>query len=56
MQWKLQFNKYKKMTEPAKCAFCNEKTVFRSYMRACQPCVEEKKVCAKCLDLDYEVP
>ena len=33
--WKMQYNKYKKMSEPAKCAICAQKNVFRSYMAAC---------------------
>lgn len=38
MNWKLQFNKYKKITEPGRCNFCHEKNVVRSYMKACDPC------------------
>ena len=38
------------MTEPAKCTFCHDKCVLRTYMRACDPCVETKNVCPKCLE------
>jgi hypothetical protein len=35
INWKLLYNKYKKMSEPARCNFCQEKNVFRTYMKAC---------------------
>lgn len=56
MNWKLQFNKYKKITEPGRCNFCHEKNVVRSYMKACDSCSEKEKVCPKCLEKDFELP
>lgn len=38
ISWKLQYNKYKKMTEPARCTLCQQKNVLRTYMSACEPC------------------
>lgn len=55
MSWRLQFNKYKKITQPAKCNYCHQKVVVRSYMKACDPCAEEHSVCPKCLNADVEI-
>lgn len=41
ISWKLQFNKYKKITQPGKCNFCLNKNVVRSYMKACDTCAEK---------------
>lgn len=38
ISWKMQYNKYKKMSEPSKCNICLQKNVTRSYMSACEPC------------------
>ena len=53
MNWKLQFNKYKKITEPGRCNYCHEKNVIRSYMKACDTCSEKEEVCPKCLEKDF---
>lgn len=42
------------MTELAKCTFCHQKNVTRTYMRACEPCYEAMKVCPKCLEAETE--
>ena len=42
------------MSEPAKCTYCLKKNVYRSYMRACEECTEEKAVCPKCLEAESE--
>ena len=42
LEWKLQYNKYKKITEPGKCNYCHQKVVVRSYMKACDPCAQSK--------------
>ena len=36
--WKLQFNKYKRQTEPSKCNHCHLKVVVKTYHQACDPC------------------
>lgn len=56
ISWKLQFNKYKKITQPSKCNYCHEKIVVRSYMKACDPCAEKEEVCPKCLGKDIDLP
>lgn len=38
------------MSEPAKCNYCHQKCVSRTYMRACDLCSDKNKVCPKCLD------
>jgi hypothetical protein len=38
IMWKLQFNKYKKQTEPSKCNICGLKVVVKSYHQACDHC------------------
>jgi hypothetical protein len=50
----MQYNKYKKMSEAARCKVCLQKTVLRSYMTACEPCSETLKMCPKCLDPEGE--
>lgn len=35
ISWKMQYNKYKKMSEPSRCKICLQKNVLRSYMNAC---------------------
>ena len=40
MEWKLKYNKYKKITEPGKCGLCLDKKVVRSYMKVCDLCAE----------------
>lgn len=42
------------MAEPAKCNYCHQKNVFRTYMRACESCSESNHVCPKCLDSETE--
>lgn len=54
LEWKIQYNKYKKMTEPAKCTYCHNKNVLRTYMRACEACSESLKTCPKCLAPESE--
>ena len=54
ISWKLQYNKYKRMTEPSRCALCHQKNVLRTYMTACEPCSETLKICPKCLDPESE--
>ena len=49
IMWKLQFGKYRKMTEPSRCNICHEKSVVKSYHKACDPCAKEKDICSKCL-------
>ena len=40
------------MSEPAKCNFCNQKNVLRSYMRSCEKCTTDNNVCPKCLEVE----
>ena len=42
------------MSEPAKCTYCLNKNVFRSYMRACEDCIQERQICPKCLESESE--
>ena len=38
------------MGSETRCCTCDRKRVVRSYMKACDPCGQEKKLCVKCGD------
>jgi hypothetical protein len=48
MEWKLKFDKYKKMKDIGKCLSCLQKNVIKSYRKVCDKCADEKKICSKC--------
>ncbi|KAL9651703.1 hypothetical protein ABK040_009318 [Willaertia magna] len=48
IEWKKQYRKYKPLTQPRRCNYCNQKTVTLAYHVICDPCAKQKKVCAKC--------
>lgn len=48
IEWKRKYGKYKPLTAPKKCIFCQEKKVKQAYYRLCQDCAESRNVCAKC--------
>ncbi|XP_059169063.1 uncharacterized protein C9orf85 homolog [Physella acuta] len=47
IQWKIKYNKYKPLSQPATCVRCHKKTVKKAYYTVCQPCATQVKVCAK---------
>lgn len=49
VNWKLQFGKYKKLTQPGKCNICQLKSIVNSYRNICDPCAKTHKKCAKCM-------
>jgi len=51
IEWKIQYGKYKTLTQPAKCLDCLEKKIKYAYHTRCIPCVEKTKKCAKCGEL-----
>lgn len=55
IMWKLQFGKYRKMTEPSRCNLCHEKCVVKSYHQVCDPCAKAKDICSKCMKSNSEV-
>lgn len=36
------------MGSESKCIYCDRKCIVRSYMKICDPCGSEKKLCVKC--------
>ena len=46
----MQYGKYKKANGIARCAKCENKTIFKSYRKICDPCSDLYKICAKCLE------
>ncbi len=48
VNWKLQFGKYKKLTQPAKCNICQMKSIVNNYRNICDPCAKTNKKCSKC--------
>jgi hypothetical protein len=55
IMWKLQFGKYKKISEPSKCNICQLKVVVKSYHQVCDPCAKLKDICSKCMKPNSEV-
>lgn len=53
--WKLQFGKYKRISEPGRCNICQQKVVVKSYHKVCDPCSKEKDICSKCMRSNSEV-
>ncbi|KAJ8040298.1 hypothetical protein HOLleu_14549 [Holothuria leucospilota] len=48
IQWKIQYKKYKPLSQPKKCTKCLQKTVKAAYHVICSKCAKENGVCAKC--------
>ncbi len=49
LKWRKDYRKYKPLTQPRRCNFCQQKTVKSAYHVICDACCEDKKVCSKCL-------
>lgn len=50
LEWRMTYRKYKPLTTPAICLFCEMRTVYKAYRRICDSCSEGKKSCAKCCE------
>ncbi|TNN74287.1 putative protein C9orf85 [Liparis tanakae] len=48
LEWRVQYNKYKTLTQPKKCVKCSQKTVKDAYHIICKPCSLELDICSKC--------
>ena len=50
LQWKLQFQKYKPLTNASRCNICQEKKIYKAYRTICEGCATKngKKLCTKC--------
>ncbi|XP_071844768.1 uncharacterized protein [Apostichopus japonicus] len=48
IQWKIQYKKYKQLTQPKKCTKCLQKTVKKAYYVICSKCAKDNRTCAKC--------
>ncbi|XP_034398602.1 uncharacterized protein C9orf85 homolog [Cyclopterus lumpus] len=48
LEWKVQYNKYKTLTQPKKCVKCSQKTVKDAYHIICKPCSLQLEICSKC--------
>jgi hypothetical protein len=48
VQWRFQYDKYKSLTAPAKCAECMNKTVHKAYRTYCDPCATKRRACSSC--------
>ena len=46
LAWRLNFGKYKKMSQPAKCHSCGLCVVTRTYCAHCDRCSSARAVCA----------
>lgn len=50
VQWRFQYDKYKSLKAPGKCAWCMNKTVTKAYRALCDPCASAKKACGACME------
>ena len=50
VQWRFQYDKYKSLKAPGKCAWCMNKTVTKAYRAVCDPCASAKKACGACME------
>ncbi|XP_054482742.1 uncharacterized protein C9orf85 homolog [Anoplopoma fimbria] len=48
LEWKVQYNKYKTLTQPKKCVKCSQRTVKDAYHIICKPCSLQLEICCKC--------
>ena len=50
LQWRLQFQKYKPLTNASRCNICKEKKIYKAYRTICESCAlkDGKKLCTKC--------
>ncbi|XP_056275007.1 uncharacterized protein C9orf85 homolog [Pseudoliparis swirei] len=48
LEWRVQYNKYKSLTQPKKCVKCSQKTVKDAYHVMCKPCSLQLEICSKC--------
>ena len=49
IEWRKRYRKYKPLTQPGACRICKGRCVKAAYHMVCQPCAEEKQICAKCM-------
>ncbi|KAJ1642063.1 hypothetical protein LPJ64_006052 [Coemansia asiatica] len=52
IQWRKQYRKYKPLTTPKKCVWCQLKNIKKAYHVICDDCAAKKGVCAKCLSME----
>ena len=53
--WKIKYKKYKPLTVPKKCVFCEKKNIKTAYHIVCMDCGKEKNICTKCQTKDETI-
>lgn len=48
IEWRVQYRKYKMLTQPRRCNICQEKNVKKAYRTLCEGCAKEKQCCPQC--------
>ena len=48
VQWKFDYGKYKRLTQPGSCRGCKNKCVVKAYRTYCDKCATKDRVCAAC--------
>lgn len=43
IQWRIDYKKYKPLSQPARCADCKQKCVFKAYRALCEVCADKKQ-------------
>ena len=50
LEWRINYRKYKPLTNAAKCNMCQLKTIYKAYRTICDGCSLESKLCSKCCE------
>jgi hypothetical protein len=50
VEWRIDYRKYKPLTNPARCNLCLGKTIYKAYRTICDSCAITKGLCAKCVE------
>jgi len=55
IDWKIQYKKYKPLSQPKKCVRCLQRNVIRAYYIVCDDCGANHNLCCKCGQSNVEV-
>lgn len=50
IEWRIDYRKYKPLTNPARCNMCQGKCIYKAYRTICDNCAVSKGLCAKCAE------
>ncbi len=50
LEWRINYRKYKPLSNVARCNICQDKTIYKAYRTICDKCGETHKICTKCCE------